>query len=448
MIDVSKVSTTSELQKAFDKHGPDTYQFGKTQKIAVNERMSVSGAYKLAGNNVYNQMPIFKLNSNVSEADFGEQEAILEVTGKNASVTGIRFDGNDKNQKFERGDGYHNFLKLLNTTGFSCDLVYVENTLGDGIRAKNADDTDITRFRVSNCGHDGMFIEESKNVSVSGCIFYIRTNCATRFRACNEAAFYNNWVENKIHTGISTGPGVQLENSKTSSTAKGYDVFNNYIKNTDGPGMWIIGTYAPSVNAASDLNVFNNTFEGCGQGGHYKNCSSTGAICIDGWNGSISKNLFTGCRSGVTVGPWVGIKPAGSGYKVEITENMFTGCIAGKQVYDSAGTAIDLTSKVKTSVTCSKNMFYKNKKDYYAKGTTSQVDPKLTLDGLLYIIGSSSSAYNQSIGAKKVSNTYESTDEKTPTNDGENEDDVILMVKVQGATSMIENLPAGTKIYK
>lgn len=455
MIDVSSVSTTSELQKKFDKYGVETYQFGKNQRIAVNSRMSISGAYKLVGNFVYAQMPVLKLNANVSDDDFGEQEAILDITGKNASVTGIRFDGNDANQKFERGDGYHNFLHLLNTTGFSSDLVYVENSLGDGLRAKNANDTDITRFRVSNCGHDGIFIEESTGVSVSGSIFYIRTNCGTRFRACKNAQFYNNWVENKIHTGISTGPGVQLENSKTSTTASGYDIFNNYIKNTDGPGMWIIGTYAQAVNAATDLNVYQNTFEGCGQGGHYKNCSSTGAICIDGWNGDITKNLFTGCRSGVTVGPWISIKPAGSGYKVNVKNNMFSGCVAGKQVYDTAGTGIDKTSKVTTTVICSNNMFYKNKKDYYTTGETSQVDPKLTLDGLLYMIGSSSGAYGKGIGASKVLNTYEATGEgeESDTNEdnntgGDDTGDVVMMVKIQNAKTYLSDLPDGAQIYK
>lgn len=455
MIDVSSVSTTSELQKKFDKYGVETYQFGKNQRIAVNSRMSISGAYKLVGNFVYAQMPVLKLNANVSDDDFGEQEAILDITGKNASVTGIRFDGNDANQKFLRGDGYHNFLHLLNTTGFSSDLVYVENSLGDGLRAKNANDTDITRFRVSNCGHDGIFIEESTGVSVSGSIFYIRTNCGTRFRACKNAQFYNNWVENKIHTGISTGPGVQLENSKTSTTASGYDIFNNYIKNTNGPGMWIIGTYAQSVNAATDLNVYQNTFEGCGQGGHYKNCSSTGAICIDGWNGDITKNLFTGCRSGVTVGPWISIKPAGSGYKVNVKNNMFSGCVAGKQVYDTAGTGIDKTSKVTTTVICSNNMFYKNKKDYYTTGETSQVDPKLTLDGLLYMIGSSSGAYGKGIGASKVLNTYEATGEgeESDTNEdnntgGDDTGDIVMMVKIQNAKTYLSDLPDGAQIYK
>jgi hypothetical protein len=453
MIDVSNISTTSELQKKFDKFGPETYQFAKNQRIAVNERMSVSGSYKLFGNLIYAQMPVFKLNANVSEADFGEQEAIIDITGKNASVGGIRFDGNDTQQKFERGDGFHNFIHLINTTGFSSDLLYVENSLGDGIRAKNANDTDITRFRVSNCGHDGIFIEDSKNVSVSNSIFYIRTNCGTRFRACKEAQFFNNWVENKIHTGISTGPGVQLENSKTSTTAKGYDVFNNYFKNTDGPGIWVIGTYAQATDAASDLNIYQNTYEGCGQGGHYKNCSSTGAICIDGWNGVITQNLFTACRSGVTVGPWIGIKPAGSGYKVQVKNNMFVGCVAGKQIYSTAGTAIDKTSKVPTSVVCSNNMFYKNKKDYYANGTTTQVDPKLYLDGSLYMIGSNSGAYNKGIGAGNILNTYESVEEgdhkeTDNNNNSESETGVVMMIKVKNATNYLSSLPDGAKIFK
>jgi hypothetical protein len=442
MIDCSTISTSSQLQKYFDKYGAETYQFSKNQKIAVDSRMSVDGAYVLKGRSAYADMPIFKLNPKVSEKDFGIQEAILTITGSGAAVEGIRFNGNDANQIYERGDGYHNFIKLYKTSGFRADLLYVEDSLGDGIRAQYADDSEITRMRVHQCGHDGIYLQESKNVIVAGCVFHIRTNCATRFRACENAQFYNNWVENQIHTGISTGPGLQLENSTTKTTAKTYSIFNNYFKNTDGPGIWVINTYATSPNAATDLNIYQNTFESCGQGGPYKNVTSTGGICIDGWKAGIYQNLFKDCRSGVTVGPWISITPAGTGYDVTVKNNMFSGCVAGKQVYSSAGTGIDKTTKVNTTVTCSNNLFYKNKKDYFGTGETTQVNPELVLSNGLYVIGSNSAANGRGIGAKDVLYTYESTDaEKVELN-------VTKILKVRYSEKYPDILPDGVVIWK
>jgi len=442
MIDCSGISTASQLQKYFDKYGAETYQFSKNQKIAVDTRMNINGAYNLKGFSAYADMPIFKLNPRVSEKDFGIQEAIITINGAGPSIEGIRFDGNDVNQLFERGDGYHNFIKLYKTTGFRADRLYVENSLGDGIRAQFADDTEISRMGVHQCGHDGIYLQESKNVIVSGCVFHIRTNCATRFRACENAQFYNNWVENQIHTGISTGPGLQLENSTTSTTAKDYSIFNNYFKNTDGPGIWAINTYAVSPDAATGLNIYQNTFENCGQGGHYKNVTSTGGICIDGWKAGIYQNLFTGCSSGVTIGPWVSITPAGSGYQVTVKNNMFAHCAAGKQVYSSAGTGIDKTSKVNTKVSCSENWFYENKNDYFGTGETTQINPYLTLNNHLYVIGDKSSVEGRGIGAKDVNNTYESTDvEKV-------EIRISKILKVRYSDKYPNVLPEGVIIWK
>lgn len=457
MVNVSSATTATALQKLFDKYGEDTYSFGKNQSISVDCQLNIDGGVTLEGKSQYSDMPIFKLINEAPESLFGSQDAIIEVTGADNSINGIIFNGNDTKQLFKRGKGYHNFVHLLKTDGFTSDLLYVENSLGDGIRGKAANNTEITRMRVNDCGHDCIFIEESKNVTVHDSIFFIRTNTGTRYRAVENGYFFRNYIENKHTDGISTGPGVQLENSKTTTTAKNYQIHDNYFKNTDGPGMWIICTYATSKTASSGLEVCNNTFENCGKGGHYSNASSTGGICVDGWNGTIHHNLFNGCRSGVTVGPWISIKPAGSGYEIQIKNNMFTGITSGKQSYSTAGTAIDKTTKVSTSIICGENYFYRNLKDYYSTGETTQVDPKLESVNGLYFISSESALYGRGIGSKAVNYTYESNvliedDETEETNDnGVNEDpdddeDIIKIVKVIGANEYISVGP-GT-IYK
>ena len=85
MIDCSGISTASQLQKYFDKYGAETYQFSKNQKIAVDTRMNINGAYNLKGFSAYADMPIFKLNPRVSEKDFGIQEAIITINGAGPS---------------------------------------------------------------------------------------------------------------------------------------------------------------------------------------------------------------------------------------------------------------------------------------------------------------------------------------------------------------------------
>ena len=190
------------------------------------------------------------------------------------------------------------------------------------------------------------------------------------------------------------------------------------------------------------MNIYQNTFENCGQGGHYKNVTSTGGICVDGWKAGIYQNLFTGCSSGVTIGPWVSITPAGSGYQVTVKNNMFAHCAAGKQVYSSAGTGIDKTSKVNTKVSCSENWFYENKNDYFGTGETTQINPYLTLNNHLYVIGDKSSVEGRGIGAKGVNNTYESTDvEKV-------EIRISKILKVRYSDKYPNVLPEGVIIWK
>lgn len=407
LIDASKVTTSAGLQKLFDKFegSGGQFNFAKRQKITVSEPMTMFSDMQVIGKEAEDEKPIFYLADNVNPKLFDMQVPILAVKGgKNVKMAGVSFFGNDTHQPEQKGKGYHNFFGPENIKTLVVDNITVKSSLGDGVRAKAIDGGTFTRVKVNECGHDGLYLEESNNLLVEWCSFLIRTNCGTRFRAVKNGTFRYNWIENKIFNGTSTGPGFQDENSKTTTTATKNTAYNNYFKNICGPGIWAIGTKNTSSKACTDLLISGNTFENCGCGGNNANIAATGGICCNGWNGEISKNLFVKCKgSAVNVGPWVSAATAGRDYRVLVQDNIFYGTEKGNRVFSSAGTALHKTTSAPTTVTHSKNVYWGNLKNAYCVvADTEKFNPLLELANGLYVLGDKSPCQGRGIGAKDV----------------------------------------------
>lgn len=410
IIDASKVSTSAALQNLFDKYegSGGQFNFAKRQRITITEPMTMYSDMQVIGQEIEDEKPVFYLADNVNPKLFGLQVPILATNGgKNVKLAGVSFFGNDTKQPLQKGKGYHNFFGPENIKNLTVDNITVKSSLGDGVRAKAIETGTFTRIKVIECGHDGLYLEESNNLLVEWCSFLLRTNCGTRFRAVKNGTFRNNWIENKIFDGTSTGPGFQDENSKTNTTATRNTVHNNYFKNICGPGVWAIGTKNTSPTACTDLLITGNTFENCGCGGNNANIAATGGICCDGWNGEITKNLFVKCKgSAVNIGPWVSAQTVGRDYRVLVQDNIFYGTEKGNRVFASAGTALNKTTSRPTTVTHNSNVFWGNLKNAYCVvADTEKFNPVLEVKNGLYVLGNKSPCQGRGIGAKDVWST-------------------------------------------
>ena len=461
IIDASKVTTSAGLQKLFDKFegSGGQYNFAKKQKITVSEPMTMFSDMQVIGQEAEADKPVFYLADNVNPKLFEKQVPILAANGgKNVKLSGVSFFGNDTNQQNtpnwnghtgaespkQRGQGYHNFFSPQNIKNLVVDNVTVKKSLGDGVRAKAIEGGAFTRIKVIECGHDGLFLEESNNLTVEWCSFLIRANCGTRFRAVHNGTFRNNWIENTIFNGSSTGPGFQDENSKTTTTATKNTAYNNYFKNICGPGIWAIGTKNTSQSACTDLLITGNTFENCGCGGNNKNIAATGGICCDGWNGEISKNIFVNCKgSAVNIGPWVTAATAGRDYRILVIDNILAGTEKGNRVFKTAGTALNKTTARPTTVTHRSNVFWDNPTNAYCVvADTEKFNPRLEVINGLYVVGAKSPCQGRGIGAKDVWS-----------NPAQNDPEVILqmakvrMLQYQDLSSVIEGVESVTRVY-
>jgi hypothetical protein len=210
----------------------------------------------------------------------------------NVTIKGFEINGNyDKNNEFSKGQGFHNLIYFNIAKNLSVHNMYMHDSLGDGVRVYYGENIKFYNNRVSLLGHDGLYVISSQNVEAWNNKIICRTNSAFRVANSNNVKIHDNVIDSYPDAG----PGIQVERS--AGMIKDVEVYNNVIKNTWGPGIWVVGTTGWGNNPAGnyDKNLSNcfihhNIFSGCGAN---TNIEWVGGVSTSGFhNVLIENNVF------------------------------------------------------------------------------------------------------------------------------------------------------------
>lgn len=344
-----------------------------------------------------------------------------------------------KESKKQQGQGYHNFFMggVLNDVAYSnttnCtfeNLEFYEN-LGDGIRIEGGQDITVKNIKGRRGGHDIVCIAAAKNVDVSGVVADLSVNAGVRFRSVKGGAIH----DCKLNGGtkIAYCPGIQVQSTADNWTCTDVTVYNNYIHDTYGPGIWVAGSVP-----GNDITIKNNIFEKCGQMPKANEIPGVGAIVTDGFDTTIEYNTIVDSYGyGVLMGKYA----MASSVKgiVKISKNIITG--TRKALYPaSTNAAIANLTNGRYKVSASSNCFNGNVLN--SSGVTLAND-NILKDPLF--VGSGD-YHLQSESPCPTWGRYGNTQEEAPIE----EDEIKLLISCQDCdvNNIVKSIPYSYEIYR
>lgn len=289
----------------------------------------------------------YKLNSGTTITGPGDRSAIITLapglsTGLFPAMTpvfgqatdtisdivleNLTIWGNWDLQTVYHGKGFHNILGLNNCSGVTVRNITAGDNKGDIARITDSTDITFSGNTVLGCGHDGLYIERCKDVEAWNNTIKVRINSGLRSKGSGNVSFHDNDIVSTSEYTPRTGPLIQVENSKANETTSDVMISNNYLANSQGPGIWAAGHTATDLNAAKGLIIKNNLIVGCGQMPTDVMVSSVGGgILVDGWNDVlVENNTLDGCYgAGIRFAPYL-LTSVNSGYTAVVRKNIIT----------------------------------------------------------------------------------------------------------------------------
>jgi hypothetical protein len=213
----------------------------------------------------------------------GKRNATDTIT--NITIRGFEINGNhDKNTEFPNGDGFYNMIYFINATNLSVHDMYMHDSQGDGLRLFNGENIKFYNNKISLLGHDGLYAVESRKIEAWNNEITCRTNSGLRASNSNNVKFHGN----KIDSYPDAGPGIQIDRS--ARQMKNIEIYDNLIKHTWGPGIWVVCTVGEYESNLSNCHIHHNTFIDCGKN---KNIEWVGGVISYGFhNVLIENNIF------------------------------------------------------------------------------------------------------------------------------------------------------------
>lgn len=371
----ASVDSSQKFQTLINNTGnvPTEFVFSEDRNIEVSSPIRFYPAVKLVGNGA-----TFRLKDRVSTSTFPSMTPILGA--KNSGVAGFEFsglvfDGNSDNQTTTLGRGFHNFIGLSKASDILIHDCYIHDSMGDGARLTDVNNVLWSNNRICRCGHDALYVDKGSNIEACNNYTELRTNSAIRFRHVQNGYAHDNFVINKVQ-GKASCPGIQIENSTTGMASRNIVIETNEIRDTWGPGIWIVGLSNTSIFAASGLSIKNNLFVNCGNmDGDYHHIPGVGGIVADGWNDlDISYNTFDRCMGyGVAFGPYVSATPSGEGYNAKVYRNIFTDTRKANTEGTASGMSVAKLTSRYSSVIISENCFWNNIHDPVGETVTGSI---------------------------------------------------------------------------
>jgi len=285
------------------------------------------------------------------------------------TFSNFTFNGRDKYQSVSWGKGYHNLIGCWDSSGIVVQNITGGNSQGDIARLIDCSNIVYAKNKIKRCGHDGLFGDRCSGITAYDNVTYTRTNSALRCKGSHNVSFFDNFV---YGTSEAYSPGIQVENSRTNETSSGIRIYNNWISDTYGPGIWIAGHMATSSEAATDLLIQNNRIIRCGQMPAVNGLNGVGGIVCDGWSDVViqGNTIDSSYGYGILFGKYL-TSSAGSGYKATVKNNSITNtrlCNTGVGGYGVA-------SAGKYDLTVSGNCYYHNVENGITGSYPVYVDP-------------------------------------------------------------------------
>ncbi len=256
--------------------GPNTYWIDSTLKIGANTILTGDSTAEI------------KLVANAGWSSEVPMMANMGTDG-DITVTGFIIDGNSENQGVSLGAGYYNMMRFEGGNNIEVSHMRLEWGCGDGLQVRKASNIKFTNNDVYKLGHDVLYALGCRNVEFAYNTVYTRTNSACRLADGNT----NSIIHDNFITGESTGPGIQIGTSATTSHVfDDIEVYNNHLYSLKGSGIWITANYQDNVVHARDVYIHHNIFTKVGQYNTNTGYSNAGITLGDFDNTIIENNVF------------------------------------------------------------------------------------------------------------------------------------------------------------
>ena len=388
----SSIDDSKKLQKLIDSTGnwAVKYEFLPEHEIEINSLLRVFNFTELDGHCCH-----FNLMENAPLKPFASSIPLIApkypTSAEGLYFHDIVFDGRRDTQKYaktecksrgknEWGQGYHNTIMLgaLNNVKYSnstnCSFYNLEfyNSLGDGIRVEGGNGITVKDIKGRYGGHDVVCVAATKNAEVSGVEADLAVNVGVRFRSVTEGTIHDCKLNGG--TGIAYSPAIQIQSTAKNWRCSGVTVYNNYIHDTYGPGIWVAGSVPDN-----DTIIKNNLLLRCGQMPAANKISGVGAIVTDGFDAQIRNNTIVDSYGyGVLVG-YYQMKSDITG-SVTVNRNIITGTRKSFYPVSSDAGVANLTAG-RYTIDCSENCLYDNIRDLYGVTQTDGIyqDPNFML---------------------------------------------------------------------
>lgn len=290
----------------------------------------------------------------------------------NAVFRDFEIDVNfDNNSEVSFGRGYFNCIQLYNSKNVKIYNMYMHDGHGDGVRYVNGSNLEVYNCLFEKLGHDTVFCIRSDNCHHYNNKCIVRTNSGGRMNDCTNSSIHDNEIYAWSKTDWSAGnPGIQIERQYKAAIT--VDVYNNYIHDTYGCGIWCArNSAAVTESGSSKINIYNNIICGCGNNKIYY---LGGIVISEIHNVYFYNNIVDGCYGHGVV--CMGMTDA-TVSKIKVNTYVRNNIIINtkKRAYNPSGTGFGIHNRYTAThvMTCSNNCVYNNASGAY-KNVTSKND--------------------------------------------------------------------------
>jgi PKD repeat protein len=355
----------------------------------------------LIGNNTIlegDSTAVVKLADNAGWADWKpliEEMHVLPVNNStvddsltvnhNITVRGFEINGNYAgNSEITLGLGYYILIFFSHCNNVTVNNMYMHDGTGDGLRVNHCKNVRFYNNRVYKLGHDGLFaVNKCENVEAWNNRITCRNNGGLRTWNSNHVKLHDNIIDSFYHWSAG-GPGIMIEKGygpfNPTGVVNDVEIFNNFIHNTYGPGIWLIGYGNTSYpkKEAQNVHIHHNTFYSAGTN---PSIDWVGGIVTSGFYDTlIENNVFDGVYNAAVVHTYptnvhagTDLSPKGTGYTTIVRNNIIINTLKRKSNPSGTGCAVINNLPKISSFVLENNCLYKNVGGNY-KNCTSATD--------------------------------------------------------------------------
>ena len=327
------------------------------------------------------------------------------------TIKGFEIYGNhDNNLDKKKGYGYYNMIHFRNSTDIQVHDMYMHDGHGEGLKVDGSYNIQYYNNTVYKTGHNGLFAEDCQNVETWNNTITVRTDSGFRSRNSNHVKIHDNVIDS-FYDWSAGGAGILIE--KTTGVVNDVEVYNNTIRDTYGPGIWLIGCFQSyPKDDAKNVHIYHNIFLNTGTN---PSIDWVGGIVTSGFYDTlIENNTFDGVYHGAIIHMYPGsgthiyptynnsghidLSPKGTGYTTIVRNNIIANTKERKKDPDGTGYGVINYLPETHTFVLENNCLYNNLGGNYknANSTTDiYVDPLLVNQTI-------GAGYNTSSGSSKL----------------------------------------------